>query len=384
MKPRVPYSPPEIPAMTTSFATKPFLEWEWLASLEESGCVGEAVGWIPRPLVALDGAGLVAASPAYIKLHSDGEFVYDWGWADASERAGIPYYPKLLAGIPFSPVSGARFLVAPGENRGHWQRQLAEVLRDSCAVGGFSGVHVNFCLPEEVESLTEAGYFQRTGFQYHWSNAGYRDFGDYLGQFRSKRRNQIQRERRDLAKAGIRMEVACGDQIDDAMIEEMYRFYQATVDSYSWGRRYLNLEFFRLLRERFRERLVFVLARRGGEILGGTFNVRKGNALYGRYWGAREWVRNLHFEACYYAPVEYCIDAGLQRFEPGAGGDYKQVRGFDAQPTWSAHYIEEPRLARAIEDFLEQERARADQAIEWIQDRSALKKTGRLEIDDEG
>jgi predicted N-acyltransferase len=352
----------------------PFLEWEWLASLEEAGCVGEDVGWIPRPLVAVENERLVAACPVYVKLHSDGEFVYDWGWAEAAERAGIRYYPKLLVGIPFSPVTGTRFLVARDEPRADWQKRLAGVLRESCARGGFSGVHVNFCHREEAASLSEVGYMQRTGFQYHWTNEGYTSFEDYLGRFRSKRRNQIRRERRALEQEGVRLVVAAGDEIDDEIIERAYAFYLSTIQNHSWGRQYLNLEFFQLLRERFRDRLVFILARRGDELIGGTFNVRKGNTLYGRYWGAVEWVRHLHFNACYYAPVEYCIEAGLERFEPGAGGDYKQVRGFDAQPTFSGHYIEDPRLAHAIDDFLVQERTRADDTIDWIRDRSALKK----------
>ncbi|MBW2372207.1 MAG: N-acetyltransferase, partial [Deltaproteobacteria bacterium] len=169
----------------------PFLEWDWLATLEQAGAVGEPTGWAPRPLVVRDGSGLTAACPLYVKGHSEGEFVFDWGWADAAERAGIPYYPKLLAGVPFTPVSGARLLTAPGVEREAWTARLAAALRELCDGNQLSGVHVNFCREDEIEPLRRAGFQPRLGVQYHWHNPGYRDFEDWLGRFRSKRRNQI-------------------------------------------------------------------------------------------------------------------------------------------------------------------------------------------------
>jgi predicted N-acyltransferase len=351
----------------------PFLEWEWLASLEEAGCVGAQQGWQPQPLLLRENGRLVAACPLYLKSHSEGEFVFDWGWADAAARAGIAYYPKLLVGVPFTPVAGARFLCAPGADRGACVALLAAALRRICADHGFSGVHVNFCREDEAEQLQQAGYLLRIGVQYHWHNEGFGSFDDYLARLRSKRRNQVRRERRGVAEEGVTVEVLRGDAIPDAVFEPLYRCYRATVDAHVYGRRYLNRRFFSLLAERFRGRLCLVVARRGEEVVGATLNVAKGDALYGRYWGGLEPIRYLHFDVCYYAAIQHCIEAGIQRFEPGAGGDYKFLRGFDARPTYSVHHLEEPRLAAAVARFLEAERAEAQQVLEQLARQSARK-----------
>jgi predicted N-acyltransferase len=359
-------------------AASPFLEWEWLASLEEAGAVGGESGWQPRPLLIREGERLVAACPLYVKGNSEGEFVFDWGWADAAERAGIRYYPKLLVGVPFTPVTGSRFLVAPGEERAIWIERLGEALRELCVGNQLSGVHINFCPEEETLPFTDSAYQLRMGLQYHWINHGYGDFEDYLARFRSKRRNQIRRERRAMGENGIEIEVLSGDAISDDLFEPMFRCYRATVDAHYYGRRYLNLKVFELLRERFRHRLCFVVARKDGEVIAGTTNVHKGDTLYGRYWGALRPERHLHFNVCYYAAIEHCIRHGIQRFEPGAGGDYKWLRGFDAQPTYSLHFLSEPRLADAIGHFLQRERAEAQRAIDELQEHSVLKKTAAL------
>ena len=352
----------------------PFLEWEWLASLEEAGAVGGRTGWGARPLVVREAGRLIAACPLYLKLHSEGEFVFDWGWADASERAGIRYYPKMLVAVPFTPVSGARFLVAPGEDRQRWITLLAQALRDTCVANELSGVHVNFCQDDELDALEGLDYQVRFGLQYHWLNAGYTSFDDYLARFRSKRRNQIRRERRELDRQGVVIETHVGSEIPEELFAPMYEFYTATVQEHYYGRQYLNFPLFELLRDSFRERLVFIVARQGGELIAGTFNVAKGDALYGRYWGATRALRHLHFNVCYYAAVEYCIAAGLGRFEPGAGGEYKQLRGFDPQPTRSAHFLRDPRLAQAVGEFLRAERDQVSETIDWYRERSALKK----------
>jgi predicted N-acyltransferase len=351
----------------------PFLEWEWLASLEEAGCVSEEQGWQPRPLLLRRAGRLVAACPLYVKAHSEGEFVFDWGWADAAARAGIAYYPKLLVGVPFTPVTGARFLSAPGADRGTCVAQLAAALRDLCADHGLSGIHVNFCREDEAAWLSQAGWLLRIGIQYHWHNEGFTSFEEYLGRLRSKRRNQVRRERRGVALQGVTTEVVRGDAIPDALFEPMVRCYRATVDAHVYGRRYLNRRFFALLAERFRQRLCFVVARRGEEVVGGTVNVVKGDTFYGRYWGELAPIRYLHFDVCYYAAIAHCIETGLQRFEPGAGGDYKFLRGFDARPTRSLHHLADPRLARAVARFLEAERADADALIEHLGRHSARK-----------
>jgi uncharacterized protein len=351
----------------------PFLEWEWLASLEDAGCVGGRSGWTARPLVVRDAGRLVAAVPLYVKQHSEGEFVFDWGWADAAERAGIAYYPKLLVGVPFTPVTGARFLVAPSESRAQWLPKLGAALLEICRESELSGVHVNFCRADELEALRALGYEVRVGLQYHWKNQGYGCLDDWLGRFRSKRRNQIRRERREVTEAGVRIETLAGDAIPDALFEPMFRFYLTTIRGRAWGRQYLNRKLFALLAERFRKRLCFVVAYAGDEPIAGTFNVTKGDVLYGRYWGAVREVRNLHFEVCYYQAVEHCIKSGLARFEPGAGGDYKQARGFDGEPTYSAHWLAEPRLRAAVARFLDDERSRMEGGIAWLREHSALK-----------
>jgi predicted N-acyltransferase len=351
----------------------PFLEWEWLASLEEAGCVGAGSGWQPKPLLLRDAGRLVAACPLYVKGNSEGEFVFDWGWADAAHRAGVEYYPKLLVGVPFTPVTGGRFLTAEGVDRGACLATLGAALRQVCDGNDLSGVHVNFCRQDEVEMLRERGYQLRVGFQYHWHNGGYGQFDDYLSQLRSKRRNQVRRERRRVAEQGVTTEVHFGDTIPDEIFEPMFACYCSTVDNHYYGRRYLNRVFFELLRERFKHRLCFVVARREGEIVAGTTNVQKGDALYGRYWGGFEFVRDLHFDVSYYAAIEHCIEAGLERFEPGAGGDYKFLRGFDARPTYSLHYLRDQRLAAAVGRFLEAERAEAGEVIDHLNRESALK-----------
>jgi hypothetical protein len=353
----------------------PFLEWEWLASLEEAGVVGAGEGWLPRPLVAREGGRLLAACPVYAKAHGEGEFVFDFAWAEAAERAGIPYYPKLLVGVPFTPVGGARFLVAPGEERGAWTRRLAAALREICARHGFSGAHVNFCREDERDALAGEGFLPRVGIQYHWRNAGYARFEDYVAALRSKRRNQLRRERACVREQGIRVEALAGAEIPDELFARIYACYRSNVDAHAWGRRYLNARFFELLRERFRERLCFVVARRGAEVVAGTLNVHKGKAFYGRYWGALEPVRHLHFDVCYYAAIEWCIGRGIERFEPGAGGSQKLLRGFDPQPTWSLHHLVEPRLARAVARHLELERADAGRALAALREFSALRAT---------
>jgi len=351
----------------------PFLEWDFLVSLEQAGCVGRASGWEPRPLLVRERGALVAACPLYVKGNSEGEFVFDFSWAEAAHRAGLRYYPKLLVGVPFTPVTGARFLVRRGVERGRYTRLLGNALCELCASNGLSSVHVNFCLEDEMQSLVSLGFLPRIGLQYHWSNQGYASFEDFTARFRSKRRNQIERERRSLASEGISLEVAVGEAIPEAVFPDLFRIYRSTIDKNPWGRQYLNLRFFELLRDRFRHRLCVVLARRQGGLLAATVNVQKGKAFYGRYWGALSEIRNLHYNVCYYTAIDHCIRSGLERFEPGAGGDYKQMRGFDATPTFSAHFVQDPRLAAAIEHYLERERTEATREIRWLREHSALK-----------
>jgi predicted N-acyltransferase len=351
-----------------------FLEWDWLASLEESGCVGRRTGWLPRHLTLWEGGELVGACPLYVKSHSMGEFVFDHGWAEAAAGAGIDYYPKLLVGVPFTPATGTRLLARQGPRRPALVRTLGEALQEICRQGGSSSVHVNFCLPDEVEALAAMGFERRTGYQYQWRNPGGRSFEDYLAALRSKRRNQVRRERREVEEQGIAIEVLAGDEIPDDLFPTMFHLYKTTIDKLYWGRQYLNRTLFDLLRRRWKSRLCVVLARRRGEVVAGTLNVRKGEVLYGRYWGAFEEIRFLHFNVCYYAAIEYCMAQAIDRFEPGAGGEFKHLRGFDAMPTDSMHYLADPRLARAVAEYLARERRAVAHYITEMDERSALRR----------
>jgi predicted N-acyltransferase len=352
----------------------PFLEWEWLASLEEAGCVSARTGWLPHHLTLWEGKTLVGACPLYVKTHSMGEFVFDHGWAEAAERGGIAYYPKLLVAVPFTPATGARFLSHPSTDRTAVIRALGEGLKEICRENEFSSVHVNFCLPDEVEALSSVGFEHRAGYQYQWENPGWRSFEDYLGALKSKRRTQVRRERREIVEQGIEIETLAGEEIPDALFPIMFRLYRSTIDKLYWGRQYLNRTLFDLLRERWKHRLCFVIARRGGRIIAGTFNVCKRDVLYGRYWGSTEEIRFLHFNVCYYAAIEYCLEAGIRRFEPGAGGEFKHLRGFDARPTDSMHYLADPRFARAVADYLSRERRAVEHHISQMDERSALRR----------
>ncbi len=353
----------------------PFLEWDWLTALEDSGAASRATGWLPQHLTAWKGERLVGACPLYVKGHSLGEFVFDQSWAAAAARAGIAYFPKLLVAVPFTPVTGARLLVAGDVAGDEVAGTLAGALEESCQRHQLSSIHVNFCLPADAAALGRRGWLRRTGWQYHWTNDGFASFDDYLASLRSKRRNQVRRERRALADERVEIVAHTGDGIPDDLFGQMFELYRTTIDKLPWGQQYLDRAFFELARERVRSRLVVIVARQGGETIAGTFNVRKGDTLYGRYWGARRDLRYLHFNVCYYAGIEYCIVHRLRRFEPGAGGEFKLLRGFEATPTESMHWIRDPRLAEAIRKFLVQESRAVAREIDWLGDRTALRRT---------
>jgi predicted N-acyltransferase len=352
----------------------PFLEWGWLASLEESGCVTRSTGWLPQHLLLWDDDRLVAACPLYLKGHSHGEFVFDHGWASAAERAGIRYYPKLLVAVPFTPASGERFMVHPGVDRESVIRVFGNALKDICTRNEFSSVHVNFCQPDEVEGLGSLGFVRRTGYQFKWTNPGWRAFDDYLAAFRSKRRNQIKRELRERETQGIEISMYTGDEIPLDLVGSMFELYMSTINKFYWGRQYLNPELFELLYRRWKHRLCFIIARRRGDVIAGTFNVRKGSIFYGRYWGAHEELRYLHFNVCYYAAIEYCLREGITSFEPGAGGEFKYLRGFSPRATESMHFLADERLGRAVRSYLQDERAAVSDEMTWLDEQQPLKR----------
>jgi predicted N-acyltransferase len=352
----------------------PFLRWDWLDSLEATGCVGERTGWLPQHLIVEREGELVGGCPVYLKSHSMGEFVFDYEWAEYARRTGIRYYPKILAGVPFTPVTGSRFLTDSREERRPMVRLMGQALAGLAADHRLSSVHVNFCLEEEKGILEEIGFLPRVGLQFHWTNRGYGSFDHYLESFRSERRNKIRRERRELEKQGIAIRALEEGELAPDHLRVMFGLYQGHVERFAYGRQYLTLEFFEELSRRFRRYLCLIFAERDARIIAGTFNVRDGEALYGRYWGAFEEERYLHFNVCYYAAIEHSIAQGLRRFEAGSGGSFKRLRGLDPQPTYSVHYFTEERFQRAVESHLRLEREAVREKRDLLLERSPLKR----------
>ena len=333
----------------------PFLEHAFLWGLEASGCVGGSTGWMPRYVVARRAGVLVGALPAYQKTHSHGEFIFDFGWAEAAARAGLRYYPKLVVGSPFSPVGGRRFLV--GSSGDDVRTALVGQLQRLARTERASSIHWLFITEEEASFLEARGFAIRHTHQFHWHNEGFATFDDFLERFRSDRRNQIRRERRTVAEAGITTRVLTGDALTEGDEALAWACYVSTVEKFPWGNLYLNRDFFTHLFKHFRHRISLVKASIQGRDVACALNIQKGAHLYGRYWGCLEEHRNLHFEVCSYAGIEHAITHGLQTFEAGAGGGgHKFGRGFLPRRTWSAHEIFHPALDRGVRTFLEQER----------------------------
>ena len=336
-------------------ADDPFLSHAFLGALEEAGCVSAESGWLPHHLAveAPDG-GVLAVAPLYVKGHSQGEYVFDWGWADAYERAGGRYYPKLQCAVPFSPVPGRRLLAKPGPGAAAAEAALAAGMEELAERHGLSSVHVTFLPEEQAEILGQKGWLVRHGLQFHWRNRGYRDFDDFLAALTSRKRKSIARERRRVAEAGIRTPTLCGDEIKAHHWDAFYRFYVDTYDR-KWGYPYLNREFFELLTERLGERVVLVMAERDGRWIAGALNLRGSKALYGRNWGAEADYRFLHFEACYYRAIDFAIEHGIERVEAGTQGPHKVQRGYEPVRTFSAHLIRDPGLRDPVADFIRRE-----------------------------
>jgi predicted N-acyltransferase len=340
----------------------PFLEWTWLDCLEEAGCVGGRSGWTPMHLVVRRNKAIVAVVPHYVKTNSEGEFVYDWSFAELARRLRAEYYPKLVCAVPFTPAQGSRVLTK--EKDPQIVHAVAQALRQICKEIDAHGAHVLFPLEDEARVWEEGDYIRRYGVQFHWHNRGYRDMNDFLATFKSKKRNQIKRERAQPSKDGVTINTLQKGEITPEIVEKMYVFYISTVDQFAWGRRYLNKRFFRMVADRFADRLAWVVARdKNGEPIAGAFNVEKGKILYGRYWGATAQLPFLHFNVCYYHGIERCIARGLDTFEPGAGGEHKKARGFDPTITHSAHWFRDARLRATLEPAIAREREAIE---EWI------------------
>jgi predicted N-acyltransferase len=332
----------------------PFVSHAFLSAIEDSGSASDRTGWLPRHAVLRDPAGaVVGVAPAYVKSHSYGEYVFDHGWANAFERAGGSYYPKLQVAVPFSPVPGPRLLMR--RDRDVPPEAMAQALAQVTDQLELSSCHVTFCGQAEWEALGRAGWLRRLGTQFHWENRGYGGFEDFLGDLASRKRKALRRERRDAQAAGLTFRTLRGSEATARHWAAFHRFYRHTTDR-KWGSAYLTSRFWPLMAERLGDKVVLMLAEQDGKPVAGALNLMGRDALYGRNWGALVEAPFLHFELCYYRAIDFAIEHGLSRVEAGAQGEHKIQRGYLPQPTYSAHYIAHPGLRRAIADFLDRER----------------------------
>jgi predicted N-acyltransferase len=343
--------------------TNPSVSHVFLNALEESGSASPRTGWTPQHL-SLSGprGAILGVVPLYAKAHSYGEYVFDYGWADAYERAGGRYYPKLLSAVPFTPVPGPRLLLHPQAPPGA-RAYLVAAMVELAARRRVSSLHVNFPDGADASALTEAGFLQRIGQQFHWTNDGYRDFDDYLAALNSRKRKAIKKERREALAAGLEIDVLTGTDLQTRHWNAFYEFYMATSDR-KWGSAYLSRRFFKLIGERMPEKIVLVMARRADKYVAGALNLLGSDTIYGRNWGGRGDYKFLHFECCYYQAIEFAITNGLRRVEAGAQGPHKLQRGYLPVPTYSAHWIPDPGFRAAVAHFLERERDMVEQKIE--------------------
>jgi predicted N-acyltransferase len=344
----------------------PFVSHEFLSSLEISNSVGGRSGWQPRHLLAEDAGGaLLGSAPCYIKTHSRGEYVFDHGWAEAFERAGGDYYPKLQIAVPFTPVTGPRLLARPGPLTEAVRGALADALVEITSASELSSAHITFLTEPEWRALGRRGFLQRTDQQFHWENAGYSNFDDFLGRLASRKRKTIRRERKEARSAGIDVCWLTGTELTESVWDAFFAFYMET-GSRKWGRPYLTREFFSVVGEQMRDRILLVMARRAGRWIAGAINFIGADTLYGRNWGAIEHHPFLHFELCYYQAIDYAIAHRLNWVEAGAQGEHKLARGYLPHTTYSAHFIANPALRRAVADFLSRERIYVQAATEEL------------------
>lgn len=354
----------------------PFLRHEFLSALEKHHCVGESTGWIPQHILIYEGETLLGAAPQYLKTNSYGELVFDWAWAEAYQRSGLNYYPKLVTAIPYTPATGPRLLIAPNREREEIATPLIQAALEHAKKLQLSSVHWLFPHEQDMQQLKQQGLLIRLGCQFHWNNLPgteyYRDFDDYLDRFTSSKRKKIRRERRQVSEAGVTLQRLQGDELSDAQWQSVHRHYRSTFDRLS-GYATLSLDFFRELSQTMPQQLIVMLAEHHGNTVASAICFRDDNTLYGRHWGCDAHFQNLHFEACYYQGLEYCIEHKLQRFDPGAQGEHKISRGFLPTPTWSAHWIAEPQFRAAIADFLQRETQGMQHYIQALSEHSPFK-----------
>jgi uncharacterized protein len=334
----------------------PFVSHAFLKALEDAGTVCERTGWAPQHLVLDEGGALTGAMPCYLKFHSRGEYIFDYGWADAYERAGGRYYPKLQCAVPFTPVPGRRLLVQGREGAEGRERMLAAAAIEVAERRGASSLHITFLSEGEWSRLGQQGLLQRTDKQFHWQNASYASFDDFLGSLASRKRKTVRKEREQALQSGLAIEWVTGSAITQAHWDAFFKFYMDTGNR-KWGSPYLNRKFFSLLGDAMADRCLLVMAKRGTRYVAGALNLIGGDCLYGRYWGAIEHHPFLHFEICYYQAIDFAIAHGLQRVEAGAQGEHKLARGYMPTPTYSLHWIRDAGFRKAVARYLVEERA---------------------------
>jgi len=365
-------------AMASRAASKspynPFVSHAFFSALEASGSACARTGWGPRHLLARRDGGIAGIVPCYLKSHSQGEYVFDRGWADAYERAGGHYYPKLQASVPFTPATGPRLLIRDGVDKDEIGTALASGLIALCAATNASSAHVTFAREAEWRFLAKHGFLQRTDQQFHWRNQGYRGFDDFLATLNSRHRKAIKRERRDAVANGITIHALNGSDITEEAWDAFFAFYMET-GSRKWGRPYLNRAFFSLIGETMAKDVLLIMARRNNRWIAGAINFIGSDTLFGRNWGAIEHHQFLHFEVCYYQAIDFAISRGLKTVEAGAQGEHKIARGYMPQTTYSAHYIADPGLRRAIDEYLRRERAYVAEAGRELTEAGPFRKT---------
>ncbi|MGD1876606.1 MAG: GNAT family N-acetyltransferase [Kiloniellaceae bacterium] len=355
----------------------PFVSHAFLDALEQSGSATAETGWLPQHLVLENPktgphGGLLGCAPLYLKSHSYGEYVFDWNWADAYERAGGRYYPKLQCSVPFTPATGPRLLVNPAADRAEVEAGLVAAMLELARRHKASSLHITFPPKAQYDTLGEYGLLQRLGVQYHWQNRGYADFDAFLAELASRKRKAIKKERRKVAESGIRLRPLSGGEIEPRHWDAFHDFYMATADR-KWGQPYLTRDFFHLLGERLADKVVLVMADYDDKLVAGALNLKSDDTLYGRNWGSLGEFRFLHFETCYYQAIDYAIAHGLKYVEAGAQGEHKIQRGYLPTPTYSAHWIADPGLSHAVEEFLGRERRAMQREIDALGDWSPFK-----------
>ncbi|HYL04381.1 MAG TPA: GNAT family N-acetyltransferase [Steroidobacteraceae bacterium] len=345
----------------------PFARHEFLAALEHAHCVGPGTGWEPRYLALRDGAGLAGAAPAFVKTHSYGEFVFDFAWAQGYERLGRRYYPKLTIATPFTPATGPRLLVRADLDRAYVSARLLGALERHVAGHGLSGAHLLFLDEPARAACAERGWLLRRDCQFHWTNRGYGSFEDYLETFTAEKRKKARRERRRVSEAGVRFETRLGGELDESLLTRIYELHRDTFLRHG-HEPYLTRAFFSEVARTLPESLMVKLAMHGRTLVAAAIFFWCSGTLYGRYWGAAADYHSLHFEACYHQGIEFCIERGIERFEPGTQGEHKVSRGFEPTLTWSAHFIADRQFRAAIAAFLAREGAAVESYAREVQE----------------